>query len=75
MMTIEFRVEFTGSLGKPGGRLTDDGNGRTAGHEFVRVQAVNINSGLVKAVKAATIPLGNGFVREVGKIEFWQVCS
>jgi hypothetical protein len=59
MKTIEYRVIYNGYAG--------------AIEEVVRVQARSINSGFTKAVKRAREPLGNGHVREIARIEFWQV--
>ena len=72
MKTIEYRVQYTGARG------TERGTARVhnydhAAVETVRVQAVNINAGFAKALKIAKQPLGNGNVREIGSIEFWQV--
>lgn len=43
------------------------------GEEIFSVQARNINSGFSKALKLALKPLGNGRVRELHSIAFWQV--
>jgi len=68
MKTIEYRVQYTGATKDEGWRSND-----VASYEIVRVQARDINSGFGKALKAAKEPLGNGNVREIGAIEFWQV--
>jgi hypothetical protein len=58
MKTIEYRITY---------------NFGGTDRETVRVQARDINSGFSKALKAAKEPLGNGHVREIVSIEFWQV--
>lgn len=40
--------------------------------EIVRVRARDINSGFTKALRRAKEPLGNGTVREIARVEFWQ---
>jgi hypothetical protein len=72
MKTIEYRVQFTGATGSPRSTMRAQ-NDAGASYEVVRVQAVNINAGFTKALKKALQPLGNGLVREIGAIEFWQV--
>lgn len=67
MKSIEYRVSFNGGL-LPNGTVV--GNPST---EIVRVQARDINSGYGKALKRAKEPLGSGVVREIGRIEVWQV--
>ena len=41
--------------------------------EIATVQARDINSGFVKALRIAREPLGSGRVRELHSVEFWQV--
>ena len=69
MKSIEYRVSYNGGL-LPGGSVV--GNPST---EIVRVEARDINSGYAKALKRAKEPLGSGVVREIGRIEVWQVRS
>lgn len=62
MLTIEYRVTY--------------GNGRVlreAATEVVTVRARDINSGYPKVLKIARQPLGNGTVREIVSLTFWQV--
>lgn len=67
MKTIEYRAVYTGKiLGK---REVDD----RSPEDIIRVQARDINSGYVKALKIARQPLGSGRVREILRVEFWQV--
>lgn len=68
MQTIEYRVHFTGNY--DGGK--DYGYG-TVETEIVTVQARTINSGYPKAIKIGREPLGNGKVREISQVEFWQI--
>lgn len=60
MKTIEYRAVYADPLidGQP---------------EVIRVQARSINSGFSKALKIAREPLGNGRVRELNRVEFWQI--
>ena len=43
--------------------------------EQIEVKARTINSGFVKALRAARMPLGSGRVREINRVEFWRVTS
>lgn len=56
MKTIEYRVEYTH-------------NNQTLA-EIVKVRALNINSGMIKAVKSAG---ARGVKREIHSVSFWQV--
>jgi hypothetical protein len=66
-------VQFTGARYVGGGRgyiaRSEDG----PEYEFVQVRARDINSGFVKAIRAAREPLGSGERREIGAIEFCEV--
>jgi hypothetical protein len=42
-------------------------------HELVVVYTKGVNAGFSKALKRAREPLGSGRVREIARIEFWQV--
>jgi hypothetical protein len=74
MKTIEYRVQYTGAVEHQAqrGRFYSDGS-HPVEVEVVRVQARDINSGFGKALKLAQEPLGSGFRREIGGIEFWQI--
>lgn len=69
MKTIEYRAVYSGvvKLGGSGGYRID------LHEEVVRVQARDINSGFVKALRIARQPLGSGAVREISSLQFWQV--
>jgi hypothetical protein len=41
--------------------------------EIISVRARDINSGFGKALKIAKQPLGSGRVREIARLEFWQI--
>lgn len=69
MKTIEYRVSYTGVV--VNADVTDETLATRV--ERIRVQARDINSGYSKALKLAKVPLGNGSVREIGSIEFWEV--
>jgi hypothetical protein len=43
--------------------------------EIVTVLARDINGGFAKAIDRAREPLGSGRVREIARIEFWQLAS
>jgi hypothetical protein len=43
--------------------------------EHTSVRARDINSGFAKALRRAREPLGNGTVREIARIEFWEIES
>jgi hypothetical protein len=72
MKVIEYRVQYTGAKRIPGGGFRTFGQ-EGASYEVVCVNARDINSGFSKALKLAREPLGNGDMREIGAIEFWQV--
>ena len=72
MITIEYRVQYTGARGTPRSTMRVQ-NYDHAGYEVIRVRAININAGYAKALKRALEPLGNGQVREIGSIEFSQI--
>ena len=69
MQTIEYKIVYTGKLTR-GGTVSET---VFPEEEIASVQARNINSGYAKALKIALQPLGNGFMREIGAIEFWAV--
>lgn len=74
MKTIEYRVQYTGSVHLRGKLLdAEHGGDNGASYEIVSVRALNINSGFAKALPLALRPLGNGARREIGAIEFWQI--
>jgi len=64
MKTIEYKVVYSGDRHGPMLGIAE---------EIIRVQARDINSGFVKALKRAREPLGNGNVREIARVEFWAV--
>lgn len=69
MKTIEYKIGYTG-------RLTGDSPFTVApSTEIVSVQARDLNSGFAKALKLAREPLGNGWRREIGSVEFSKVVS
>jgi hypothetical protein len=68
MKTIEFKAVYNGPDEKG-----ENGLWHRPADEIIRVQARDINSGFTKALKKAREPLGSGVVREIHRIEFWQV--
>jgi hypothetical protein len=58
MKVIEYRASYAESI---------------SDNEIIRVHARSINTGYAKALKIALQPLGNGRVRELCSLQFWQV--
>jgi hypothetical protein len=71
MATIQYRVQYTGALSRWRGQGPWLSGGEVT-HSIITVEAQNINAGYAKALKKAREPLGNGRIREIGAIEFWQ---
>jgi hypothetical protein len=74
MKEITYKVTYEGdrtmpSRAWPRGVLV----GESPDPELIRVQARDINSGYSKALKRAREALGNGYRREIVRIEFWEV--
>lgn len=68
MQDIEYRVTYSGVHTSNGVSWRVNGEDET-----IIVKARDINSGYSKALKIAKQPLGNGTVREIVSLQFWQV--
>ena len=66
MKTIEYRAIYSGIV--IGGRTS-----HAPSEEVIHVEARDINSGFVKALKIARQPLGSGAEREIVSLQFWAV--